>query len=312
MKIETLDWLWDKFSVSKASTFDKCPQKAQFRYVQKIKKPAELSLAALLRGRAVHGGQEADCYAKLRGERLSVGQVLDAAVATFEDEAKKEDVPAAKVGKDRFVEEHRRQLEIFEASGERAKIEPLPGSIEAPFEMEVLVTGEDRPAVIEGHVDVVSIRDGDRTVVDYKATGRAVTARESAEHTQLAMEAIGSTSRYHQIVNFVAGKRQRPTTKVLPAVALTQQSVDRVLRWFADVIARFRKALRTGDFPRCAPESQWCCPQACEYYGDCYGQVENAGKYLTIQKLSPVGTLPAAEWRESIQGKQERERKEAV
>lgn len=309
------DWLRDKFSISKLECFAKCPRRAFYKYVKKLKLPSEMSWRALLTGRAIHGGMETDAYAKLRGAPLTVEQVLDAAVAVFEDERKKEQVREADAPVDVFVEEHARQLVIFEKTGERARILPVPGSVEAAFEIH-LKPAEGPVAVLEGYTDLVSWKDErerEKTVVDFKSSARAVTDAEVAEHTQLSLEAIGAEATAAKIVNFTAGKRQRPTCRVTKEVPQTQEKTERTLKWVADAIAEFRAALKSGDFPKCSRGAFWCGPRMCEYYAECYPQkVDGIERFVTVELLRPVGALPPATWRQSLAGKIESQKKEDI
>src|SRR5262245_29953129 len=120
-KVMKLNWLADKYSVSKCKTFSMCPRKFFYRYVMRRKEAASF---ALLYGRGVHMGQEVDNIAKIHGEQLKIEEVLDAAVTGLEEEAGKEDI---KVDIDAFAEEHKTQLDIYEKSGLRAEVVPIPG-----------------------------------------------------------------------------------------------------------------------------------------------------------------------------------------
>jgi RecB family exonuclease len=296
--MKVLDYLLDKFSLTKCQCFSLCPAKFFWRYVRKEKEPASW---ALLFGRAVHGGQEADNYAKLRGERLTVGQVLDASVAELEAEAEKEEM---KTDIDVFAEEHRSQLVKFEESGARAKIRPAPGSVEARFAFELDIEDQKRPAVVEGFVDVVSVSDeGQRCVVDYKSAGRPVSEKEAEAHLQLGLEALGAEAAGGAVVTFVKAGKQKPTTKVTPMVAMTEEKKGRVLTYLANTITEIRDALKAGSFPKCSPTS-FMCGAGCAYYRRCYPQ-QAVEKLVTVVKFSPVGTLPAEDWRMSLAGRNE-------
>ncbi len=310
MKVElSPDWLRDYFSHSKLAAFGRCPTYAMLRYVQRLKLPSERALYPLLVGRAVHGGQETDAYAKLRGEALSVSQVLDAAVAEFEAEREKEELAPKDAPVDPFATEHKTQLEIFEKSGERARIQPMPGSIEAPYKVHLKLPGQE-PAILEGYTDLVSVTDaGDRETVEIKSGARAKTEKEAEESHQLALEALGAEARYTKIVNFVAGKRQKPTTRVTKPVEATIERVEKALQWVANTVTAFRAALKSGVWPRCAPGVWWCSAKTCEYYGTCYPRTDKLTP-VKVVKIEPVGSLPPADWRHSLAGKAEAARKE--
>jgi hypothetical protein len=303
------NWLVDKFSFSKVACFSKCPRKFFYRYVMRKK---EACSPWLLFGRGAHGGQEADNLAKLRGERMSVPQVLEAAVAEFEEEVDKEGT--GKDLKDAFVEEHRRQLEVFEESGERAKIVPVPGTVEGTFQIDLMVgsgEGPKVPAQIEGFTDVITQEypGAPRRLVDYKTAGRPTSEKEAAEHLQLGLEAIGGEAEEAQVVTFVKGGKQRPTTKVSKAYKVGQSRWERILQWFADGIYGIRRAVRSGDFPKCDPACHWCSPEVCDFYKLCYPQKQpDLHKWVEVGEIRPSGTLPPAEWRMSLAARKEAEK----
>lgn len=306
MKVDARDRLLDIWSVSKAMTWAQCPRRFFLRYVQRLKLPSERDFAPVLRGRGVHAGQEHDNYAKLRGEALRVQDVLDCAVAAFEEEREREGVTGREAPTDGFAEEHRTQLERFEASGARGRIRPIEGMVEAHFEIDV-VPHEARPFTAEGYVDVVSAReDGSRCVVDYKTGARAMTDKDAEGNSQLGLEALGAEAAAMQFVSFVAGRRQRPTAKATQEIPYSQEKAEATLGWMAAVVEEARRALKTGDFPRCSPQCFWCSPKACEFYRECYGPCKAA--QTKVQTIRPVGTLPVADWRLSLAGRKEARR----
>lgn len=282
--------LIDDFSFSKLSTFSKCARKAFFRYVLQLKDV----MPFFNRGTAVHFGQEWDNKEKVRGYRPRVEQVLDA--ATFRlIELEKLGKTSVKV--DTFVDEHRVQLVKYNESGFRDKVKPMAGTIEAPFQIEVALGGEEKPARIGGFVDCVSqVEEGEdsRVVVDYKS-GQRVT---EVKGVQFDLYRIGAEAPKVTVVSFIAGERQRPGTKVKGPVAATEVERAQTRRWIFEQVRAFRHAVKTGDWPMCAPESYWCAASACSYYGRCYP--EKAGPsapFAEIVKVARAGTLPIPEWK---------------
>jgi hypothetical protein len=307
--VKVSNWLVDKFSFSKVGCFSKCPRMFFYRYVMRMKSPAT---PWLLFGRGAHGGQETDNLAKLRGEHLSVAQVLESAVAEFEGEVEKEGV--GKDLKDAFVEEHARQLEVFEESGERAKIVPVPGTVEGAFQIELMVgdgEGPKAPALVEGFTDVVSQQspDSPKILLDYKTSGRPTSEKEAAKHLQLALEAIGGQAESAQIVTFVKGGKQKPTTKVTKAHPVDNARWQKVLAWFAEGIHSIRRAVKSGDYPRCDPGAHYCSAEACEFFALCYPEKQpDLHKWVEVGEIRASGTLPPAEWRMSKAARKEAER----
>jgi len=301
------DFLHDKFSWSKLQCFATCPRLFYYRYVLKRRDPPSL---AILFGRGCHEGMEVDAYAKLRGEKLSIQQVLDAAVAGFEEERAKEDTKDAST--DDFVKQHRRQLEVFEESGERAKIVPVPGTVEATFQLEVEVgaEGAKSPALIEGYCDVVTEGEQGRAVVNWKSAARPMSLHEAESHLQLGLEIMGTGAERGRVVSFVKAGKQRPTTKVVEA-ALGEARRAKLFRFVGETIMAIRAALKTGDFPKCSPNAFWCSAQSCSMYDMCYGK-EHADRFVNVTKIHPAGSLPAQSWRESRAGRAERLKKETT
>lgn len=290
------DYLFDRWSFSKCSTAATCLRKFFLRYVMKVRSP---SAPWLLGGRAVHKGQETDNNAKLAGKELKIGQVHECAVEALKEYSRDE---GCKVDVDRFAEEHNIQLGVFETSGERAKINPVAGSVEAPFEMDLEVGDTEhgkKPAVLEGFVDVVSMdhETEQRELVDYKTAGRPTSQKEAEEHVQLALEAVGSEAGASKIVTFVKHQKQKPTARVTQPVATSKEQFAKALQFVADQIHAGRRAMETGDFPKCDPKSIACMRgKNCEYGHLCYG-ADDLKDFIEVKAIRPVGTVPQPDWR---------------
>ena len=289
------DFLFERWSFSKCMDAAKCLRKFFLRRVARVRADAA---PWLLGGRAVHAGQEADNRAKIAGESLPVVAVHEAAVEALKkysaDEGVKTDV-------DRFAIEHGRQLEVFEESGERAKIRPVPGSVEAAFEMDLMVGDSEsglKSAVLEGFVDVVSADETDqRTLVDYKTAGRPTSQNEAKAHVQLALEAEGAKAHDSKIVTFVKHAKQKPTAKVTEPVANTKENFERAIKFVADQIHAARRAMVTGDFPKCDPAAVHCqWGKQCEYGAICF-TTNDLKDFVEVKEIRPVGTVPTPEWR---------------
>lgn len=298
MIVKAINRLRDWFSYSKLSAFSKCPRLAFYRYVAKIKaEPREYLLA----GRGTHAGQEYDNEERAKGGLPFRNEVLDRAVDIYETEG----------GElvDEFQKQHLLQLDAFWKSGEREKIEPLPKMIEAPFEIELFCTADPeveprKLATVQGFVDVVSGEGGAETVVDYKTVARPVTNADADNSIQaslyiLGLEAEDKTNALGaKFVSFVKYKRQKAATKVSKVVYLTEEKRVKLLRFLNDTITSFRKNLVSGDFPKCDPACWWCSPEACDFYKLCYPKRDpGLVKYVSVEAVRPVGTLPQPDWR---------------
>lgn len=297
---EVTDWLSGKFSFSKVHTAFGCMRKFFYRYVMKMKDAASPWFVV---GQAVHTGQEADNNAKLEGKGLTLKQTLDAAVSKLEEARaeggwKPKDIPT-----DPFVAEHTAQLEAYKRSGEWDKVYPAPGSVEAPFEIIAKVGDPEHglePAVIEGFVDVVSVdEEGNRKVIDYKTAGRPTKQSEADGHIQLALEAIGAQAAAGQITTFVKTGKQKPTTKVTEPTPSTEERGKLALKHMADGIHAIRRAVKTGDFPKCDPAAYYCQHgRGCEFGRLCFN-TSDLKEFIQVEKLRPVGSLETPEWRKT-------------
>lgn len=303
MKVEKpKNFLTEKFSFSKLQCFSQCPRKAFYRYVLKKRQPGTW----MLRGRAVHAGQEYDGKERLEGRRPKRTDVLDCAVATFEKEMEENELEAPV---DHFSEEHDTQLKVYWESGERDRLHPAPrteerpeGSIEVPFEIELHVKDGDEwvPVVFEGFLDMLAqtAEDEPLRVVDFKSTKRAIGRDEGEKNLQIAVYQLGSDAEAASIVSFVGAGRQKSTTKVADIGGLTQTKMQRLLVWMADSAVQFREAVRSGDFPKCSLNCHWCSESACEFFDMCYPRDSaTISKFVKVGDIKPVGTLPQPEWR---------------
>lgn len=285
--------LRNKHSYSKLNTAARCLRKFYYRYVLGFKEQQEF----LIRGRAVHAGQEYDNREKLLGHILLPKVVLEAAVAAFEQEGKS--VEKA-LDKDGFIKEHAAQLEAYDASGERSKVKPIEGTIEAPFEIKLELPGQEG-AVVGGFLDLLSYGptpEDRHEVVDYKAAKRPVKEREANKSFQFDLYRLASFEGPIKVVNFVSGGRQRAGAQVTVGKGGGEVQRQRTLTWVHGVITAIRGALKTGDFPRCAPECFWCAPSACEFYKRCYPEKSaKLDQLVKIGEITKVGMMPAPEWR---------------
>lgn len=298
VKVETVDWLTSKFSWSKCSTYAMCPRKAFYRYMLKLKEAKEV----LVYGRAVHFGQELDNRAKLKGEKLKVAQILDAAVDRLKVEGA---VDGLKVHSDRFALEHRTQLELYEKLGYRDLVRPVKGTVEAQYQIDLAISdpetrAPEAPAMIEGYVDVVSQADAGSPleVIDYKSGPRPVFQKEAEKNLQFALQGVGAAAKTYSCVSFVRGGKQRPTTKRTEQIPLREEILGKLLQFLSDTVRSFRRSVVTGDWPKCAPTAHWCSKGACDYFDRCYPtrRVERA-RLIEVEEVRPAGSLPEPEWR---------------
>jgi hypothetical protein len=291
------DILSDMFSFSKLMAFAKCPRYAFYRYVARLREPSE---DFFIKGRAVHDGQEFDNRERCKGKRWTIPVILDRAVTRYEEEG------GAEV--DAFRIEHEKQLEKYWKIGARDRLHPLRESIEAPFEIDVEVTSDPgsepkRPATVQGFVDVVSEEDlgqpePDKVVVDYKTVARPVSDTEARESLQNHLYIVGAEVGHARNVSFVKEGRQKAGAKETCVVEGSTRMLKYLLTVLSDNITSFRKNLKSGDWPKCAPNCFWCKEGSCGFYDKCYPKKNpDLHKFVEITRVRPVGTLEMPEWR---------------
>lgn len=305
------DWVSDKWSASKAGCVRMCLRKFFMKYVMKMREDASV---AMLFGRGVHSGMETDAYAKLRGEALKIPELVDAGAAEYQAGEQKDGL---KGDVDAFVEEFAEQLDKAQARG-LLDYAPVPGSIEGAFQIEATVGDTENgfdPVLIEGYTDVAIVtEEGKRRIRDYKTCARPVSDKEVQEHGQLTLEAIGAEAEEGEIVSFVRYGKQKPTAKASKPVVITEQRTARALKELAEAIHAGRRAIKTGDFPKCDPKAFYCNHgKSCAFGYVCYpAEVTDLKDYIQVTKITPVGELPVADWRASTAGQKEAQRKEQV
>lgn len=273
----------EKYSYSKMHTFLQCPQKAYQRYILGKKEPKS---AAMVLGDCVHKVHEEDNIQKVE---KGVGLPDESLIELLREEFREQ-----KVGKpDPLLEQHREQLKVY--APDRDKLMPVTGSIEGQWEVQVQLP-EQEPAVVWGFVDLMAYEDsGEKVTWDYKNVKRAFTDKEAEKSVQLELYRIGSGTELAGLIQFVGGARQRPTTRITK-VRGTPESREKTLRVVASAIEGWRAAVRTGVWPKCAPEQYYCAPGVCGFYGTCYPR-ESKTPAIAVGKVSLVGSLPPADWR---------------
>lgn len=286
------------YSNSKLDCFSKCPRKFFNKYVLG-KSDASVFF---VKGQAVHFGQEWDNREKLAGNVPHIEQVLEAAVCALKEKKTNTGIP---VDTDEFVGHHKKQLETYEKLGLRQWVRPVANTIEAPFEF-MLNFPDQKPAKIVGFVDVVSWMGepgkvpgaAERQVVDYKTCQRPYAQSEAEDSYQMELYRMGAQCASARVVSFVAGKRQKPTTKSTDRADSTPERRSRLLYWLQEQIRALRSAMQTGDFARCSHQTFWCGRGICPFYEECYPE-ERPGldKLVTVGELKPVGIAEVPDWK---------------
>jgi putative RecB family exonuclease len=160
---------------SEIKTFQTCPLRWHYQYVEKAK-PEQLSSAMLL-GSSVHAAVQMFFQSKLSAEQPpSIEQMMEAYRANWQRES--DGIPI-QYGKGQTVQSleatARRMLERFLASIYAQPKEEIIG-IEESFKVHL---ADDLPD-LAGRVDMVTYANGELIVTDYK-TARSMWAEETAE-----------------------------------------------------------------------------------------------------------------------------------
>jgi hypothetical protein len=149
-------------------------------------------------------------------------------------------------------------------------------------------------------VDVVSQnpRTGEKTIVDYKTGVKPVYPKMADDNLQFGLYILGAPADSLKVVNFVKAGKQKPTTKVTRPTVMTEHRHTRLLTWLSDTIKSIRRAVKTGDWPRCSPTCHYCSRTACDFFGLCYPEKDpDLPKLIQIEEIKPVGTVARPAWR---------------
>jgi len=281
----------EQVSFSKMSLASRCMRKYWYRYIMGKRE----TMPAMVVGRAIHRGQEFDNLGKLEGKAYPLGEVLDAAVECFKEEAKKDDL---KMPVDPFVAEHKHQLEVYQETGQRDLVRPVKDTVESAFEIPVTVDGV--PVVIGGFVDVVSQLDEktDKEVIDYKSSKKSFSQYDVDGSLQFQLYCAGAEAKAAKVISFVMSGKQRPTVKSTRPAAATELRQRKMWTWVADTIRDIRRCQKEDHWPKCYPELFYC--PCCDFHELCYGNTaEDMKKVITIGAVRPAGTVPLPEWRKN-------------
>lgn len=285
------EWLDKEFSFSKLFCYSRCPTKARKRYLEGLRDDTPY----MVFGKAIHHGLEVDNLAKVEGRYLPIQELLDVAVGKLKEEASKYGMG---LDVDTFAEEHGAQLVAYEEKRIRQSVRPVPGSIEAPFEIDLEFTDQE-PAKLKGFVDLVNSipESNSQEVIDYKSGSRPTYQKGAETSLQCALYTLGAQCGRHRIISWIRGGRQAPTVRITEPVLVNDALMGRLLSWLEATITAWRKSLKTGLWPRCAPDAFYCSSTACAYFEDCYPRQRPLVPRLKVGSIKTVGTLEKPAWR---------------
>lgn len=251
-------------SVSQLGVMANCGEAYRRRYVEGEKIPPSFPM---LRGRAVHGGGEMNFRQKIdTREDMPADQIVDAAVAQFEAEAR--------AGYVLTSEDRGRSLASIqgEATDEVAKLARLHAVSQAPDYQPVSIETAVRvvlPSKSHDLLTVIDLVDDRDRVIDFKTKRRATSPKDVEESLQFTAYAFARQVQtgnlppslvMETLVN-TGGKQTRQK------IATTRNSDD-----IAVLGARFDQAIRAKEAGIYQPAAigAWNCQQAwCGYHSTC-------------------------------------------
>ena len=276
------------FSHSRLSSFEDCPRKFHYRYVQKL--PAETESIEAFAGKRVHDVLERLYQFTTRGSVPSLGRVLERFRALWD-----ESFDPARI---RIVREGA-LAEQYQANGVRCLTNyyrrhyPFDHGETLGVEERVSFSlDEDDRYRVQGVIDrIVRAPDEAIEIHDYKTGQRVPRQAELDQDRQLALYQIGVSRRFgHEgpmrlVWHYLLSDQVRTSTR-------TPEDLGALCRDTIDLIDRIR-AERSFE-PRPGPLCRWC-----EYQGICPAFAEAAPVEPTEPTIAPApadppGTAPAA------------------
>lgn len=250
-------------SATQLDSYCKCPEAYRRRYLEGEKIPPGI---ALLKGKGFHKGAETNMRQKIESHRdMPAGDVVDVAVAAFDDEAKGGFV----LGRD---EQARGPGAVIgEAKDSVASLVGVHAKQQAPDYQPVMVEETVRlelpgPRDLLAVIDLVD--DQDR-VTDFKTGGKRKSQSDADDSVQLTIYSGAFAAR----------------TGRLPSEVRLDTAVDTKTKSYRDVVTSSRDekdfdalaarinvvtaAIEGGAFPPATPGAWWCSARWCGYHATC-------------------------------------------
>lgn len=252
-------------SATQLNLLARCGEAYRRRYIEGEVIPPRLAMA---KGRAYHAGVEMNMRQKARtGVDLPPDEIVDRAVAQLEqeiDDGVELDATERSIGKPKVVSKAVADtVEFAKAHAQMQAPEYMPLSADSVEKRIELPTGDRH---IVGVVDLI---DSTGTVIDFKSTGRAMSADTVANSVQLGIYAAWQTA--------TTGIEVVPVRlDVLVAGSKgVRRQVLKSQRNLHDLVAlnnRVESALgliRAGVFLPASPDSWQCSPRWCGFWDTC-------------------------------------------
>ncbi len=240
------------FSHSRLSSFENCPKKFEYRYVQRI--PAESESIEGFVGKRVHEVLERLYKVAQRGQVPSLARVVHRYHALWDEQFDPARVRIVRAGTD---------TDFYRQYGERCLSNyyrshyPFEGDETLGLEQKVVFSLNDSDDYrIQGIVDrIVRARDGALEVHDFKTARRVPSQNQLDRDRQLALYQIGVSERYGRgepirlVWHFLSQNQTRTSTR-------SDAQLDALRRKTIDLIDRIRDETRFKAKP--GPLCDWC------------------------------------------------------
>lgn len=263
------------YSHSQIATFEQCPLKYRFRYIDKIRKPEEQGAEAFT-GSLVHETLE-KLYNDLEYEKLNS---LDELVAWYRDAWRKEWRPEIKMVREGLTEENYRDYGARCIRTYYERYKPFRQSQTLGTEMRLAFALDDAGQYpFQGYIDRLARRgDGTYEIHDYKTGGHLPSQAEADHDRQLALYQAGLESRWPdaervELIWHYVGRGQ---------TLVSHRNPDQVRAAREAAMAVIDRINATAEY---APVKSRLCDW-CEYKPDC----------PLWKHVVAAGALPAAEF----------------
>jgi CRISPR/Cas system-associated exonuclease Cas4 (RecB family) len=251
-------------SPSQIDMFCRCPEQWRRRYIEGERIPPGI---AMLKGTGVHGAARANFQQKVESHvDLPPGDIVDAAVATFEQELHG--------GYQLTDDEGRRGPDIVlgEAKDEVRDMAEFFAGNQAGDYQPILVERSIRielPQCSHDLLGVIDLADDLYRVTDFKTSKKRKSQDDADTSVQLTIYAAA----------FHAEMGTAPTEVRLDTIVKTAKKTERQVlpssRGAADFEALANRinsvahAIQSGSFPPAPPGAWWCSPAYCGYWSTC-------------------------------------------
>ncbi len=240
------------FSHSRLSSFENCPKKFEYRYVQRI--PAESESIEGFVGKRVHEVLEKLYTVAARGQVPSLVRVVHRYHALWDEQFDAARVRIVRAGTD---------VNFYREYGERCLTNyyrshyPFEGDETIGLEEKVLFSLTDSDDYrIQGFIDrIVRARDGALEVHDFKTSRRVPSQARLDQDRQLALYQIGVAERYGRgepirlVWHFLSQNQTRTSTR-------SETQLDTLRRKTVGLIDRIRAETRFET--KTGPLCDWC------------------------------------------------------